>query len=92
VVSLALLPSRSLLTTCTAHARLPSTVHLQRQPTTGVREELDAAFQAAVAAGNWPAAAEHLNGFNDPRHRHPGRGPYPRPANLATGWSPWRVA
>jgi hypothetical protein len=52
VVSLALLPSRSLLGTCTAHARRPGTVHLRRQPTTRAREELDAAFQAAVAAGN----------------------------------------
>src|SRR4051812_33911217 len=40
-------------------------VHLQRQRTTKAREELDGAFQAAVAACNWPAAAEHLNGFND---------------------------
>jgi hypothetical protein len=43
----------------------PSQMHVQRQPTTRTREELDAAYQAAVSAGQWQAAAENLNGFND---------------------------
>jgi hypothetical protein len=49
--------------------------HIQRQPSPGgpttpnagttPAQSLDALYQAAVSSGNWPAAATHLNGFND---------------------------
>jgi hypothetical protein len=41
-----------------------SVVRVQRQKTR-TAAELDAAYQAAVAAGQWALAAENLNGFDD---------------------------